>query len=196
MKLGLNRTTTFQSLKGVQKKSTSTAQKALSKEQRGKLKKSMQALAKLVKKDEYGDFGDQCTNLSNLISEINTGGGETFSPEEKQALKEDLMNLVGKKKSKSNPTAISKFRQIEKAINDGFSTVKDASGNVSSGENKFKGIGKEAAKIRASDNEKFNPKLKKHNAKSGQTKLSFFKQEKRRGIMAVCMSACKWVSGN
>ena len=30
----------------------------------------MQALAKLVK-DEYGDFGDQCTNLSNLISEIN-----------------------------------------------------------------------------------------------------------------------------
>ena len=39
MKLGLNRTLHFQSLKGVQKKSTSTALKALSKEQRGKLKK-------------------------------------------------------------------------------------------------------------------------------------------------------------
>ncbi|MGC6367408.1 MAG: hypothetical protein ACON35_05345 [Candidatus Marinamargulisbacteria bacterium] len=198
MKFGLNRTTTFQNLTGVQKKSTRTAQKTLSNQQRGELKKAMNALAKLVKKDGDGDFGRQCSNLSNLISGINTGGGETFSTEEKQALQKDLMNLVGKeKRDKSNPEELKKFMQIEKAINDGFSTVKDASGNVSSGDNnKFKGIGKEAAGIRASGNKKFNPKQKTHNARGRHTKVRLLRQEKKSAIMAVCMSVCKWASGN
>ena len=197
MKFGLNRTTTFQNITGVQKKSTRTVQKTLSNQQRRELKKAMNALAKLVKNDGDGDFGRQCSNLSNLISGINTGGGETFSTEEKQALQKDLMNLVGKeKRDKSNPTELSKFRAIENAINDGFSTVKDASGNVSSGENKFKGIGEEAAKIRASDNEKFNPKQKKDNASGGHTNVSLFKQEKRNAIMTFCISICKLASGN